>query len=276
MLDEIGRRSLRTGGPYLVLLLIAVGATSVAAGWMKHRSISAAPTFAQLLAHAFYAQDILGYEALSAGVWYLAIAFQLFILCLAVAALAQWWYAGPTSDDARGERPTQLALGTLALVSLFWFNRDSALDVWAVYFMGSYFLGMLLRWVMDARVPGRLLWLYLALLGAAVVIHWRPRLVVAAATALVILAMAALRRLERWPGSPTLAYLGRTSFSLFLVHFPVCLVVNAWFSRLPLTPVQAWGAMMVAWMARLATAVLFHHFVEQPFLRLARRRPLLA
>jgi hypothetical protein len=44
--------------------------------------------------------------------------------------------------------------------SLFWFNRVPALDVWAVYFLGSYFLGMLLHWVLSGAMNGRALTLY--------------------------------------------------------------------------------------------------------------------
>jgi peptidoglycan/LPS O-acetylase OafA/YrhL len=265
--QEIAHRYRRTGGPYLVTLVFAIAANALANHWMDHRSISAPPTLDQLFAHALYAQDILGYEALSAGIWYLSIDFQLFVLVLAVNLLVR--RAVPRAN-ARGY--IQASCAVLALASLFWFNRDAGFDHWAVYFFGSYFLGMVLRWVLSNALGAAALWGYLALVLAAVAIDWRPRLLVAALTATVIALAARGRWLQQWPRSPSIAYLGRISFSLFLVHFPICLLINAWFSRVPLSPLQSWLAMFVAYGASLAVAVVFHHFVETPFQRAGSRR----
>jgi hypothetical protein len=49
---------------------------------MEHESISAAPDLGQLLAHVLLLHDLLDQEALSAGVWYVAIDFQLFALAI--------------------------------------------------------------------------------------------------------------------------------------------------------------------------------------------------
>ncbi|MCC6706929.1 MAG: acyltransferase [Gammaproteobacteria bacterium] len=265
---EVARRYQRTGGPYLVTLLLAVAANAVADLWMDHRSISAAPSALQLLAHAFYLQDLLGYEALSAGIWYLAVDFQLFILVLAVSAGVRGALSRGSFDATTTDIATRAVFGALGAASLFWFNRDAAFDHWAVYFFGSYFLGMLLRWTLAGSSAPWVLAGYLAMIVAALAIDWRPRLLVAALTAVIIVLAAHRRVLQRWPDNAMVAYLGRISFSLFLVHFPICLVVNAWFSRLPLSPLQSWLAMGFAYVASLAVAVVFHHYVEAPFQRM--------
>lgn len=264
---EIARRYRRTGGPYLVTLALAVVANAVADQWMDHRSISAAPSALQLLAHAFYLQDILGYEALSAGIWYLAVDFQLFVLVLAVTTLLRTEPARDAMQAGADFRLSRGVFGVLAATSLFWFNRDAAFDHWAVYFFGSYFLGMLLRWTLDGTSAPWLLVGYLGMMAGALVIEWRPRLLVAALTAVIIVLAAQRRLLQQWPNNALVAYLGRISFSLFLVHFPICIMVNAWFSRLPLSALESWLAMGVAYGASLAVAVVFHHFVEAPFQR---------
>ncbi len=84
---EISRRYRRIAGPYLVVLIMAVAANALADLWLYRRSISAPATLDQFLAHTVFAQDVLGYEALPAGVWYLSIAFQLFAPTLALATL---------------------------------------------------------------------------------------------------------------------------------------------------------------------------------------------
>ena len=270
-LGQLARRYRRTGGPYLVVLVLAIAANALADHWMDHRSISAAPTFAQILAHVFYLQDLLGYEALSAGIWYLAIDFQLFALVLAWVGIVGWLARRLSVQPRAVVIFTRATLAALAVVSLFYFNRDGGLDRWAIYFFGSYFLGMVVRWTIDGVVARGYLWTYLALMTMAMAIDWRPRLLVAALTALVIVLAAHRRFLQPWPESAVVAYLGQTSFSLFLVHFPVCLVVNAWFSRLALAPREAWLAMLCAYGASLVLAAVFHRLVELPFQRGALR-----
>lgn len=266
-LVQMARRYRRTGGPYLVALVMAIGANTLADHWMDHRSISGAPTFAQVLAHAFYLQDLLGYEALSAGIWYLAIDFQLFALVLAWVGMLSGSARRLSLQPATVAKLSRASFAALAVASLFGFNRDGGLDHWAIYFFGTYFLGMVLRWAIDGQLTRGYLWAYLALMSLAMVVDWRPRLLVAGVTAITIALAADCQFLRRWPKSGVVAYLGQTSFSLFLVHFPVCLVVNAWFSRSALAPHEAWLAMLVAYGASLAVAAVFHRVVERPFQR---------
>ncbi len=264
---QLARRYRRTGGPYVVVLVMALVANAVAAHWMDHRSISAPPSVAQLLAHVFYLQDVLGYQALSAGIWYLAIDFQLFALVLALSGLTRWLGRALALQKEATSTLTRITYATLAVASLFWFNRDSGFDHWAIYFFGAYFVGMVLRWALGGVISSGYLWAYLALMMLAVAVEWRVRLLVAALTAVIIMFATHRRMLQQWPGSSVIAYLGQTSFSLFLVHFPICLVVNAWFSRFALSPAEAWVAMFVAYAASLATAAVFYRLVEQPFAR---------
>jgi len=273
---EISRRYRRIGGPYLVVLIMAVAANALADLWIDHRSISAQPTLGQFLAHIVFAQDVLGYEALSAGVWYLSIDFQLFALTLALATLIAKLplFANTANGVNESRRALQWVLALLAVCSLFWFNRVPALDVWAVYFLGSYFLGMLLHWVLSGAMKGRALTLYFFLIGIALAVEWRPRLLVAAGTAGLILLAARSGRLQGWPANPLVTYLGKTSFSLFLVHFPTCLVVSAWLLRDELSPEQALGGMVLAWAASMGMSALLYRFVELPCLRLVNRNKL--
>src|SRR5206468_6847823 len=60
-------------------------------------------------------------------------------------------------------------------------------------------------------------------------------------------------------------YLARISYSVFLVHFPVCLVVNAVFTRFVVEQAkwQALGA-VIAWLASLIVGAAFCRWVEIP------------
>jgi peptidoglycan/LPS O-acetylase OafA/YrhL len=58
-------------------------------------------------------------------------------------------------------------------------------------------------------------------------------------------------------------YFGRISYSVFLVHFPVCLLVNALVSSLaPGQPVLNALGMAAAWGLSNVAGALFYRFVE--------------
>jgi hypothetical protein len=95
-------------------------------------------------------------------------------------------------------------------------------------------------------------------------VDWRPRLLVAACTGVAILLASQGGWLRNWPRSRVIGYLGRISYSLFLIHFSACLVVSGWLSQWRLTPTQSLAGMVAAWVASLICAILFYHLVERP------------
>lgn len=268
----IGRRYRRLIVPYLAAIALAVGAAATARAWMQLDSIPAAPSVAQLIAHALLLQDVLGYEALSAGLWYVAIDFQLYALLSAVLWLAR--RSGPATGGFRRVAPAlaPALVSALAIASLFHFNRDADWDHWAPYFFGSYALGALAFWASDrARRP---IWLaaIAAVAVVALLVDFRIRIAVALAVALALGIARKTTLLERWPGTRPSAFLGRIAYSVFLVHYPVCLVVNAAFARFaPGDPVANAIGLVVAWGASLLAGAVFFRYVEN---RLGARRTL--
>ena len=77
---RMARRFVRLVLPYAVALVVAILVQAAVRPWFAHDSVSAEPGLWQLLAHALLLQGVLGEESLSAGVWYVAIDFQLFVL----------------------------------------------------------------------------------------------------------------------------------------------------------------------------------------------------
>lgn len=259
--SRIAQRYARLAMPYLVALIGAVLIAAFARPWLDDDLVPGAPTFKQLLAHGLLLQDLLGQDALSAGVWYVAVDFQLFALALAVFAL---------SDSLRWGRWLGVALVlTVTVSSLVLFNRHASLDTTALYFFGAYGLGMLTYWI--GRSRRTLLWVVsialLAGLGvAALALDWRDRIAIALVTALALSAIQRAGWLGRVPavGGATLVRLGRISYSLFLVHFPVLLLVSAlgsslW-SRGPWTDV---AGLALAAALSIGAAAALHRWVEQ-------------
>ena len=255
---KIAQRFVRLVVPYAVALLVAVLAAALVRPWLEHPSVPAEPHLSQLLANALLLQDVVGEDALSAGVWYVAIDFQLFALAVGVLALARW-LAGRGAGAVLLGRALVL---TGCALSLWWWNRVPGLDMWAVYFFGAYGLGMLAYWAV--RAPRALPWLVaMAVLGGvALALEFRGRILVALLTALGL--VWALRR--SWPqGTHALVrpwqQLGQMSYSVFLLHFSVCLLVNALVSSIwPQSPgANALGMGAAFGLSLLAARPLYLH-----------------
>lgn len=257
----IWRRYQKLVVPYTVAILIAIAGAAIARTWMRHDSIPSAPGLHQFLAHVLLLHNLLDFDALSAGVWYVAIDLQLFALLIvalwAARRCAQWFELG-------GSQLGTLTVAGLVLASLFWFNRNAAWDVWAIYFFGAYGLGSLAFWVSaPERSPVALLVLG-AVVVAALILDFRLRIAVALAVALLLGAARRGGWLEHWPRARGLAFFGRISYSVFLVHFPVCLVVNALvFHLVPHQPVLNALGMVLAWALSNAAGAVFHRYVER-------------
>lgn len=259
-LAMLWRRYLHLVTPYLAAVLLGIAFAAIARALMDHHSVPGQPTLPQVLAHALLLQSILGYEGLSAGAWYIAIDFQLSALLLGTLWLARGIGHGGTHTSILGA----LLVTALALSSLYYFNRDAAWDIWALYFFGAYALGVLTYWATNRRPASGWLALMAVIVLAAVLLDYRARIVIALLVALALGLARHYRILERWPRSRLIAALGTISYSVFLVHFPICLVIGGLFVRF--APSEPWVnlvGMGVAWVASLGGGALFYRLVER-------------
>ncbi len=221
------RRYRRLLQPYLVALAVSVMVAALVGLWFEHPSVPEAPTLWQVLAHVLLLQDVLKLDALSAGVWYVAIDFQLFAISVLAFSLAR------KLQRRWPQAPGWLGAGLLLLLamsSLLFFNRQAELDMTGLYFLGSYVLGMMAFWASKtASRLTRVQWLLaMALLGgAALLLDFRGRIALALVLALGLVWLQTGAWPSAWREPRWLARLGRMCYSVFLIHFPVCLLVNA-------------------------------------------------
>ncbi|SDM59369.1 acyltransferase [Polaromonas sp. JS666] len=266
------RRYGRLVKPYLVALAASVLVAALLRPWFDHPSVPAAPTLLQLLAHGLLLQDLLGQESLSAGVWYVAMDLQLYAVAVLVFA------ASRRLRTSTAVSAGAMAVLLIALLSLLVFNRQPSFDITALYFFGAYALGMLAFWASREAGARRGFWLSaIAVLGTlALALDFRGRLVVAVVTALVLVWLSGAPQDAwplRWLRQRRLQQLGRISYSVFLIHFPVCLLVNAVVSHFWPTQLAANAlGMLLAFVLSLLAGQALYRWVESAPLRLAPRK----
>ncbi len=258
-------RYIRLGLPYLAVIALILPIYSFARGWLPSEVLGSPVSLPQLLAHVFFLQDILGYESLSAGFWFICINFQLSILYVFILFLRDRF--------GRGRIDLVAWLGwPLAAFSLFYANLDSGLDRWFVYFFPYFFMGVVIQQVHQGHWRPAAFWWFQGLFCLAMLVEWRWRLGVAAAVGLALYLAERRGFAGTWPKSRVIRHLGQISFSLFLVHFPVLLLVSTLWARMGLTsPLAATLGLGCAFLLSVLVAFLFHRWVEIPVNRLKRK-----
>jgi peptidoglycan/LPS O-acetylase OafA/YrhL len=256
----IARRYLRLWVPYIGAVALAVIVDTILANiWLGDPTIPVRPPLLGMLINALMLQDILGFESMMAGGWYIAIDFQLFAL---MAILLQ---GGRASFGKRAWTVGRTLILALTAASLFFFNRNADLDIWAIYFIGSYGLGAAAWWFSEkGRSPAWMAGMAAVAVGA-LVFDFRVRIVIALVVALALAISRSTGVLERWPKARVVAFFGRISFALFLVHFPILLLANEAYARLGLSsPFATVVTILAAWAGSIGLATIFHRLIEAP------------
>jgi peptidoglycan/LPS O-acetylase OafA/YrhL len=135
-LVSIVKRYLRLVPFYVLALLLISVAVAVSRDTIHAAWLPSEPNLWQFLTHALLLHDLLGFEALSSGVWYVAIDFQLYALLMVLC------YALQTENHRR----LSVVVALLCAASMWQFNRVDELDMWAIYFFAAYGLGVLAAW----------------------------------------------------------------------------------------------------------------------------------
>lgn len=219
----ISRRFERLARPLWFCLLLTLVLSWLARPWLPGEMLPEPPSSWQLLAHVFLLQSALGFDSLSAGVWYTAIDFQLYVIMV-------WLVLAARKSHQPWLWPAAVAV--IAALSAWWFNRHAHWDASGFYFFAAYGLGALVWWARAYRW-GR--WLYAGVLVCVVGAlwwDWRMRLFAAMATSLLL--WAALDWQGLGPRSTALvARLNASTYLFFLLNFPLLIVANLLWWWLP-------------------------------------------
>ena len=241
----------------LISLTVAVSRHTIDASWLPGE-----PTVWQFVAHGLLLHDLLGFEALSSGAWYVAVDFQLYAVLMVLCHAMH-------SDT---HRRLSVAVALLCTASMWLFNRVDELDMWAIYFFGAYGLGLLAAWSKRSEFEARVFWVTVLLAVGALWFEYRTRLSLALLTA-VWLAIKPKGMVHWTPVKRAVHRLSNSSYAQFMTHFGVIVFFSAaWHWSALSTPTEALAVVCTGWLASLWLGVVLHEKVEQPLHhRLARQ-----
>jgi peptidoglycan/LPS O-acetylase OafA/YrhL len=225
VLKVVFNRYLRLLIPYVMALLVTIACAWLARFWVQDEFVGERETWGQFLAHLFFLQGILGLDSISAGVWYVAIDWQLYAALAILLSLFS------------GLRTLVWICTICTVVSLLYFNRHSEFDNYFIYFMGPYGLGILAQLVKNDPDPTvrRFATGFLALIGLIIAFTslqdlWvRNILAYVVALALIVWGNRAYKDEKHAKAHRTVNAIlwgSRRSYCAFLVHFSFILLAN--------------------------------------------------
>ena len=283
VLKTIFNRYLRLFAPYVVALLVTIACAWVARFWVQDEFVGESETMGQFLAHLFFLQGILGLDSISAGVWYVAIDWQLYAILAIMLSMFP------------GFRSLMWILAMLCVSSLLFFNRSGEYENYFIYFIGAYGLGVLAQLCKNYPDPlvNRVAKFFFMAIGIIILISsfhqlWiRNILAYVVAIALMLWGDVAYkdqiqdqkqdqRQDQRHPQNQSIRHKlvngilwgSRRSYCAFLIHFSFVLLANtlyiAWGMNQQQNGLLAIAIMAIAIVASWMAANLLYRWVEVP------------
>jgi peptidoglycan/LPS O-acetylase OafA/YrhL len=233
----------------LISVAVAVSRDSIHASWLPNE-----PTVWQFLAHGFLVHDLLGFEALSSGAWYVAIDFQLYALLMVLC------HALHTDTNKR----LSITVALLCVASMWQFNRVDELDMWAIYFFAAYGLGVLAAWAKRSAFEAQVFWITALLAVGALWFEYRTRLSLALLTAVWLVIKP--KGMVHWtPMKRVVHRLSNSAYVLFLTHFGAIVLFSAMWNKSHFyDPDMAFALTGFAWLCCVGMGLFLHEKTEVP------------
>jgi peptidoglycan/LPS O-acetylase OafA/YrhL len=233
----------------LISLAVAVSRNTIHADWLPSE-----PSLWQFVTHGLLLHDIFGFEALSSGAWYVAIDFQLYALLILLCFALQ----SPTN------KRLSIVVAVLCAASMWQFNRVDELDIWAIYFLAAYGLGVLAAWAKRSAFEAKVFWLTALLAVGALWFEYRTRLSLALLTAVWLVIKP--KGLVHWtPMKRVVHRLSNSAYVLFLTHFGVIVLFSdMWNKSHFYDPDMALALTAFAWLCCVGVGLFLHEKAEVP------------
>lgn len=274
------RRAVRLDPPYWVGMLWAALVIAIRA--RATGQPVPVPSLGQVVAHVLYLQDILKIDQLNIVFWTLCLEFQLYLVFALTMRGASALGERPrattgllAATDMRGWLMVTAFFASLILSHTVWPMRPG----WFVPFFYLFLSGALAAWRVLGRISDRLFVICLVSMGLGLFLRPELQRVLGLLAALLIYVAIHRSALHRWLTGWVAQWLGRISYSIYLVHAPLTFFFLGLRTRIASnSPALSIALLAGTYLFTLALATLLHVTIEVPCLRLAqqlkRPRPL--
>jgi peptidoglycan/LPS O-acetylase OafA/YrhL len=268
------RRAVRLDPPYWVGLLWTGVVVAIRARATHHPIVL--PPLGKVFAHLLYLQDILGLGQFNIVFWTLCLEFQLYFVFAAMMRVAS--ALGNTPGAAKSGIWHEADKCGWLMVIAFFASLVLSHTVWPMHpgwFVPFFYLflsGSLAAWRTLGRISDRLFQLCLVAMALALLVRPEPGRALGFLTALVL--YAAIRRgaLHRWLAARSAQWLGRISYSIYLVHVPLAVFFLGLRTRVaPDSKLMSLVCLAAMYVVTVALASLLHFTIEMPCLRLSQQ-----
>lgn len=291
------RRSVRLDPPYWLAIWCLLAVNIAGNALFKGREVDI-PTPLGVVANMFYLDNIVGAKSVVPVGWTLCLEFQFYL----VFFLLLWMAKVPSSEDRPSPDLLTFSRGRVLLIfvpvmmlALCWplgiFQENLHQGLWLPqWFM--FLLGVFAYWSLTTqRAAQRWFLFFLGIVGTLAVLHslgvlspsntfvgpfgfGNPASVLWATfcTASLIFVAGKLGKLECWLSGPVLQYLGRISYSLYLMHVITGSRLMSVLDRFGFD--SAAGSIvlvLIGLVGSLVGAHLMYCLVERPCVRLGER-----
>ena len=267
------RRAVRLDPPYWATIALAIAAVPISNLLLPDRQAEL-PGWSKIAAHLLYLQNILGFGDLVDVFWTLCLEVQLYAVFVLLLGLGQF------------VTPARQATGRLAIFGLFmpltalslaiqFGALPSPCDTMMFKYWYLFQLGITTFWVRNRTLNPLYLYGFVGVLAALMsTVAFQADCLVGIGAAMTIHVADRLDCLHRWLAQRPMQYLGRISYSLYLVHnlvgFPLVGLLGKHFVGAH----PGLGAALLLFTGACGVSLLTAHglyrLVERPTLRLSK------
>jgi peptidoglycan/LPS O-acetylase OafA/YrhL len=263
------RRSLRLDPPYWVVIAINLLLPYLLFATLRENLFLKFGGTSGLLVNMFYLPDLLWQPRIVGVAWTLCLEVQFYLVFMLLLGIAHAiGVVLPRHFHWISKAVARVLFAALLAYSVHRWISAGKNDFGGRWFM--FFTGALLYWTLRGRVNLWIFGIYLIVILGLSIRFREIRSMMVLVTALVIYGSALCGGLQSWFGSRPFRYLGRISYSLYLVHMTVGVATMVLVLRfLNDSNAAVIVALSAAIIVSVLSADLLNRFVEVPAMQIS-------
>jgi peptidoglycan/LPS O-acetylase OafA/YrhL len=257
------RRFLRLSPPYYVAIVLVL-ITNILSSSIKGETLLLLnqPFFiGRLLAHLGYVQNLLGFTGFDSVYWTLSLEMQFYLVFCTLLGCSHWL-------EQSGKPGNRLIFGMSAIVAAVFpmgILESKGLDNTFLPLGFSFLLGVFAYWSWKGRLKPIFFYAYSVVLLIPAIVQQSMFEITAVLISIFILEVSRENRIQSWLGQSWLQFLGRISYSLYLIHNPLSgMIFFVTYKVLPKSTGSALIGLTATVVICICSANLMWYLVEKP------------